>query len=62
MKRSTAPRREQQGSAELCSLVVATAAEGTAGNCQGMSGRGQGKALPQRVVGMECAAQGTGYR
>jgi len=52
MKRSTAPRREQQGSAELCSLVVATAAEGMAGNCQGMSGRGQGKALPQRVVGM----------
>ena len=46
--------------AELCS-VTATGPEGTARSCaRGGSGGGQGKAVPQRALGMAQAARAAG--
>ena len=38
-----------------------TGPEGTAWICHGRAAGGEGKAVPQRAVGMERAAQGTGH-
>ena len=57
---AAAPHRERRGSAELS--VTATGPEGTAWSCVrgGAAGR-QETVLPQRAVGMEQAARGSGH-
>ena len=52
---------EWMGSAELCSTGTATGPEGTAWSCEGRAAGGEGKAVPQRAVGMERAAHGSGH-
>ena len=53
-----------EGSAELCSLGTVAVPEGTAQSCvRGGTGGGQGRALPQRVVGTarSCQSSGCGW-
>ena len=58
---AAAPHREWRDNIELCSLGTATGPEGTAWSCEGRAAGGLGKAMPQRAVGMERAAQGSGH-